>query len=289
MSTDELRICARRVLIAWDGTVLPKRRDETMFERMEDLRAALEAQPQPEPVAWIDNLGRPRYVAPPAPTTQEPVELTDGEIETLRARNIVRNKGALNSLAFARAVIAADRAKETKMNRMDANKLMALLGLEYPTTSRYKELHAVVTQALEDARVEGANQENSLWKKHMAETEQTQPEPVAWIDNLGRPQPHCVTDLKYCSVLQHELKEHLSYIPLYVSPPAPTTQEPEPDDYAALLRYAREILVKTGTVDVPYEQLGAGFLNVGIAPRLARDLRVRFHRDEVNARMVFGT
>ena len=65
--------------------------------------------------------------------------------------------------------------------------------------------------------------------------------------------------------------------------------QPEPDDYAALLRHAREILVKTGTVDVPYEQLGAGFLNVGIAPRLARDLRVRFHRDEVNARMVFGT
>ena len=116
-----------------------------------------------------------------------------------------------------------------------------------------------------------------------------QPEPVAWIDNLGRPQPHCVTDLKYCSVMQHELKEHLSYIPLYVSPPASTTQEPEPDDYAALLRHAREILVKTGTVDVPYEQLGAGFLNVGIAPRLARDLRARFHRDDVNALMVFGT
>ena len=65
--------------------------------------------------------------------------------------------------------------------------------------------------------------------------------------------------------------------------------QPEPDDYAALLRHAREILVKTGTVDVPYEQLGAGFLNVGIAPRLARDLRARFHRDDVNALMVFGT
>ena len=65
--------------------------------------------------------------------------------------------------------------------------------------------------------------------------------------------------------------------------------QPEPDDYPALLRHAREILVKTGTVDVPYEQLGAGFLNVGIAARLARDLRVRFHRDDVNARMVFGT
>jgi len=54
MSTDdELRICARRVLIAWDGTVLPKHRDEQMFERMEDLRSSLEAQPQPEPVAWM--------------------------------------------------------------------------------------------------------------------------------------------------------------------------------------------------------------------------------------------
>ena len=42
------------------------------------------------------------------------------------------------------------------MNRMNANKLMALLGLEYPTTSRYKKLHAAVTQALEVARVEGA-------------------------------------------------------------------------------------------------------------------------------------
>ena len=42
------------------------------------------------------------------------------------------------------------------MNMMNANKLMALLGLEYPTTSRYKELHAAVTQALEVARVEGA-------------------------------------------------------------------------------------------------------------------------------------
>jgi len=168
----ELRICARRVLIAWDGTVLPKSRDSLMQERMEDLRVALDFEEpspskkllaagftprdrrlecdecgakvtpqmmplheceQPEPVAWIDNLGRPQphcvtdlkycsvmqhelkehlsyiplYVSPPAPTTQEPVALTDGEIETLRARNIVRNKGALNSLAFARAVLAA--------------------------------------------------------------------------------------------------------------------------------------------------------------------------------------
>jgi len=62
------------------------------------------------------------------------------------------------------------------MNMMNANKLMALLGLEYPTISRYKKLHAGVTQALEVARVEGANQENSRWKQHMAETAQPQPE-----------------------------------------------------------------------------------------------------------------
>ena len=49
MNTDELRICARRVLIAWDGTVLPKAHDGLLQERMEDLRAAIADQPQPEP------------------------------------------------------------------------------------------------------------------------------------------------------------------------------------------------------------------------------------------------
>ena len=48
MSTDELRICARRVLIAWDGTVLPKSRDSLMQERMEDLWVALDFE-EPSP------------------------------------------------------------------------------------------------------------------------------------------------------------------------------------------------------------------------------------------------
>jgi hypothetical protein len=39
----ELRIMATRALIAWDGTVLSKSRDGLMFERMEDLRAVLDA------------------------------------------------------------------------------------------------------------------------------------------------------------------------------------------------------------------------------------------------------
>jgi hypothetical protein len=61
-------------------------------------------------------------------------------------------------------------------------------------------------------------------EKAVAEPEPA-PEPVAWVDNLGRPQPHCVTDLKYCSVMQHELKQHLEFIPLYAHPPK---AEPQP-------------------------------------------------------------
>ena len=49
--TDQLRHYALRALIAWDGTVLPKSHDGLMQERMEDLRAALAAAPQPARVA----------------------------------------------------------------------------------------------------------------------------------------------------------------------------------------------------------------------------------------------
>ncbi len=45
------------------------------------------------------------------------------------------------------------------------------------------------------------------------------PKPVAWVQNLTSAQPHAVTDLKYCSVLQHEREEHLKYIPLYTTQP----------------------------------------------------------------------
>ena len=47
-----------------------------------------------------------------------------------------------------------------------------------------------------------------------------QQEPVAWVGSLKDPQPHCVTDLKYCSVAQWDTGYHLKYIPLYTSPPA---------------------------------------------------------------------
>jgi hypothetical protein len=43
------RFNAVRALEAWDSTVLPKNYDGMMFERMEELRAALEAQLKAEP------------------------------------------------------------------------------------------------------------------------------------------------------------------------------------------------------------------------------------------------
>ena len=57
-------------------------------------------------------------------------------------------------------------------------------------------------------------------KKSGCERENVRPEqePVAWVSSLDSAQPHCVTDLKYCTVLQHEHGEHLKYIPVYAAP-----------------------------------------------------------------------
>ena len=38
--------------------------------------------------------------------------------------------------------------------------------------------------------------------------------PAAWVRDLG-PQPHCVTDLRYCAAGDVERGEHLQYLPLY--------------------------------------------------------------------------
>jgi hypothetical protein len=47
---------------------------------------------------------------------------------------------------------------------------------------------------------------------------QTKQKPVAWVETLENARPHCVTDLTYLSVAQHERGEHLKYIPLYIDP-----------------------------------------------------------------------
>jgi hypothetical protein len=61
-----------------------------------------------------------------------------------------------------------------------------------------------------------------------------------------------------------------------------------PEGYAALLRSAREVFARGGTVEVGYEALLATMLNVGCASRLAADLGTNYRRDEKNARMIFG-
>jgi hypothetical protein len=43
------------------------------------------------------------------------------------------------------------------------------------------------------------------------------PEPVAWVDSIGRPQPICVTDLAYCSVAEWDSGKYLKYTPLYTA------------------------------------------------------------------------
>lgn len=57
---------------------------------------------------------------------------------------------------------------------------------------------------------------NSHVKKPTADAQgdPKMPEPVAYVDDLSRPQPHCVTSLKYCSVLQHQRGDHLRYTPV---------------------------------------------------------------------------
>ena len=42
--------------------------------------------------------------------------------------------------------------------------------------------------------------------------------PAAYLSDLNSPQPHAVTDLKYCSWAQHERGDHLKYVPVYAAP-----------------------------------------------------------------------
>ncbi len=51
-------------------------------------------------------------------------------------------------------------------------------------------------------------------------------QPAAWVDDLSLPQPHCVTDLKYCSAYEHEHGLHLKYTPLYSAPQPPAQPAP---------------------------------------------------------------
>jgi hypothetical protein len=79
-------------------------------------------------------------------------------------------------------------------------------------------LHEAVIPLIEDVLVKKLGQAMSFCSKELKSAEAEKQKPVLWAENLTDPQPHAVTDLKYCSVAQHESGEDLKYIPLYTTP-----------------------------------------------------------------------
>ena len=74
-------------------------------------------------------------------------------------------------------------------------------------------------------RINRLNAEIEAWKVRFKIAEDAlvklngpEQKPVAWVGSLKDPQPHCVTDLMYCSAAQWDTGYHLKYIPLYASP-----------------------------------------------------------------------
>ena len=79
-------------------------------------------------------------------------------------------------------------------------------------------------------RINRLNAEIEAWKVRFKIAEDAlvklngpEQKPVAWVGSLKDPQPHCVTNLMYCSAAQWDTGYHLKYIPLYTSPPAQRT------------------------------------------------------------------
>ena len=89
-----------------------------------------------------------------------------------------------------------------------------------------KQALEVLEDFVDDPRAQKQIDEASIsLRQAIAEAEKIVPsdypnshQPVAWIENLTDPQPHAVTDLKYCSVAQRESGEDLKYVPLYPAP-----------------------------------------------------------------------
>jgi hypothetical protein len=73
---------------------------------------------------------------------------------------------------------------------------------------------------------------------------------VAFVQSLDKPSPRCVTDLKYCTIAEHDNGDHLKYIPLYTRPAGALSDEqikqvfdnlPSAHEKAWFIRYARAI------------------------------------------------
>ena len=129
-----------------------------------------------------------------------------------------------------RAALAAQPAEPN----MRHPKIQALIGGK----ARAEIELGLVEQLLEDPNFETTPMDMEHWgplhdKLKAALTAQPA-EPVAWVDDLSRPQPHCVTNLKYMSA--YDVAAGVKYQPVYAAPPAPAAVPP--DERVRVLREA---------------------------------------------------
>jgi len=95
---------------------------------------------------------------------------------------------------------------------------------EYEPTTKQEQaireyLHEAVIPLIEDVLVKKLGQAMSFCSKELKSAEAEKQKPVLWVENLTDPQPHAVTDLKYCSVADRDSGKNQTYIPLYTAPP----------------------------------------------------------------------
>jgi hypothetical protein len=85
-----------------------------------------------------------------------------------------------------------------------------------------KQALEVIEAAIEsgDWQIDGAcDPSMAIHSLYEAIAEAEKKKPVLWAENLTDPQPHAVTDLKYCSVADRDSGKDQTYIPLYTAPP----------------------------------------------------------------------
>jgi hypothetical protein len=92
-----------------------------------------------------------------------------------------------------------------------------------PTTKQEQAireyLHEAVIPLIEDVLVKKLGQAMSFCSKELESAKTEKQKPVMWVENLTDPQPHAVTDLKYCSVADRDSGKDKTYTPLYTAPP----------------------------------------------------------------------
>jgi hypothetical protein len=94
---------------------------------------------------------------------------------------------------------------------------------EYEPTTKQEQaireyLHEAVIPLIEDVLVKKLGQAMSFCSKELKSAEAEKQKPVLWVENLTDPQPHAVTDLKYCSVADRDSGKDRTYIPIYTAP-----------------------------------------------------------------------